>query len=328
MAITAFSQGKPDSAISKYDELNVIDTTLDYGQDFQDFEAFMDSILAPHNYSVASVSMTANYFSFDGKNGTAAETKKKIVYSPLLGYYHKKGWGISGTGSLVNDGDAMNFYQAAITPSYDYLENRKFAAGISYTRYLTKDSLNFYTTPLKNEFYGYFMYRKAFIKPMIAISYGWGSRSDYEQREALINDLRLRRRGFIYINTEEKISDFSIVASIRHDFYWLDAFTYKDHIRFTPQLNFVSGTQKFGFNQFSSTYVTVIRNNSSVLYNSENIYLDDNLKFQPLSLSLMLRAEYFTGRFFIQPQFALDYYFPATNDRLSAVFAFNAGFIF
>lgn len=40
-----------------------------------------------------------------------------------------------------------------------------------------------------------------------------------------------------------KISDFSIMATLRHDFYWLDVLTFKDHIRFTPQISFTSGTQ-------------------------------------------------------------------------------------
>jgi hypothetical protein len=163
---------------------------------------------------------------------------------------------------------------------------------------------------------------------MLAVSYGWGSRTDYIEREDLILDLRLRRRGFTYINTKESISDFSVTTSLRHDFYWLDAFAYKDHIRFTPQLAFTSGTQKFGFNQSSSTYATLIRNNSNVLYSTENMYLDDQLKFQPLSLTLFLRGEYSIGKFFVQPQFTMDYYFPASSDNFSSLFSVNIGCIF
>ena len=163
---------------------------------------------------------------------------------------------------------------------------------------------------------------------MLALSYGWGSRSDYEEREILLQDLRLRRRGFVYINTKETVNDFSVNLSLRHDFYWLDVFTYRDHIRFTPQIVFTSGTQKFGFNQSSSTYATLIRNNSNVLYNSDNVYLDDQLRFQPLSLTLFLRGEYAIGKFFIQPQFAMDYYFPASSRHFNTLFSINAGLMF
>lgn len=326
---TAYSQrNSVDTAISPLKDISVLDTTLNYDELFQDFDAFMDSILSPHSYFLASLSMNKGYYNFERKNSSLIETSKKLTWSPTLGYYHKGGLGITGTGYIVDDGVNMNFYQTAITPSYDYLKNKNFATGLSYTKFFTKDSLPFYTTPLQNELYTYFSWRKWWVRPMIAMSYGWGSRTDYMQREELIQDLRLRRRGFTYINTEEKISDFSVMASVRHDFYWLDVLTYRDHIRFTPQVTFTSGTQKFGFNQSSNTYATLIRNNSSVLYSSENVYLDDQLKFQPLSLTLFLRGEYSIGKFFVQPQFTMDYYFPATSNNFNTIFSINIGCMF
>lgn len=328
LAAAAYSQGgRSDSTIIHDDDLSLIDTTLDYDALFQDFDAFLDSILSPHSYFTASVAMNNGYFSFDRKNTVAIQTEKKLTYTPTLGYYHRNGLGITVTGSVINDGAAMNLYQSAISPSFDYVKNKKMAAGIAYTKFFTKDSLSFYTTPLQNEVYAYFTYRKWWVRPTLAMSYGWGSRSDYDQRESLIEDLRLRRRGFTYINTEETVRDFSVIASVCHDFYWLDVFTYKDHIRFSPQFSFTSGTQKFGFNQSSNTYATLLRNNSSVLYNSENVYLDDQLKFQPLSLTMILRGEYFIGKFFVQPQLAMDYYFPATSKNLSTIFSVNLGCI-
>jgi hypothetical protein len=65
-----------------------------------------------------------------------------------------------------------------------------------------------------------------------------------------------------------------------------------------------------------------------VLYSTENIYLDDKIDFQPLSLSLYLRGEYSVGKFFVQPQFALDYYFPADSKNLSSMFSINFGLVF
>jgi len=326
---TAFSQKNvADTTIAPFEPLPLIDTSINYEDLFRDFDAFMDSILTPRSYFLSSLSMGKGYYNFEGKSSFLLESSKKLTYSPTLGYYHKSGLGITANGYLVDDGNNMNLYQAAVSPSYDFLKDKRIATGFSYTRYLTKDSLPFYTTPLKNDLYAYFTYRKWWIRPMLAISYGWGSRTDYEERETLIQDLRLRRRGFIYINTKEKVSDFSIAASVRHDFYWLDVFNFKDHIRFTPQLTFTSGTQKFGFNQTSSTYATSIRNNNSILYNSDNLYLDDHLKFQPLSLTLFLRGEYFIGKFFFQPQFAMDYYLPESSDRFNASFSLNAGLIF
>ncbi len=318
-----------DTALIKTDSsIFDIDTSLDYDALFRDFDSFMDSLLTPRSYSLASLSIGKGYYNYSSKTDYSISTTQKLNYSPTLGYFHKGGLGISGTGYIVNDGENLNFYQSGITPSFDYLKNRSIATGISYTRYLTRDSLPFYTTPLQNELYGYFMYRKSWFKPSVALSYGWGSRNDYMQREELIQDLRLRRRGFTYINTEETVSDFSLMASIRHDFYWLEVFSIRDHIRLTPQLAFTSGTQKFGFNQSSSTYATTIRTGSNVLFNTDNVYLDDQIDFQPLSLTMYLRGEYSFGKFFFQPQLILDYYFPADTKNFNALFTLNAGFFF
>lgn len=329
LPVAAFAQkSSADSVMATHADVLPSDTSINYDELFQDFDAFMDSILSPHNYLLTSLSMTRGYYNFESKNSGVLETSKKLTYSPVVGYYNKNGFGITGNGLIVDDGMNMNLYQLALSPSFDYLKNRDFATGISYTRFFTKDSLPFYTTPIQNELYGYFTYRKWWIRPTVSMSYGWGNRKEYSERETLIQDLRLRRRGFTYINTEETISDFSVMASVRHDFYWLDIFTFKDHIRFTPQFTFTSGTQKFGFNQSSTTYGTTLRNSSNILYSTDNVYLDDEIKFQPLSLTLYLRGEYSIGKFFIQPQFTMDYYLPAATNPFNAFVSVNMGFIF
>ncbi len=329
LGMTARSQSNPTDSLALPVQTDFLsDTTIDYDELFRDFEAFMDSILMPRSYFMPTLSVSRGYFNFVGKDGMLLETTPKITYSPMMTWFHKSGFGLNLTGYVVNDEKNTNLYQFSVSPSFDYLHNRDLATGISYTRYFNKDSVPFYTSPLRNELYGYFTYRKWWLKPMVAISYGWGSRSDYDEREDLIQSLRLRPRGYTYINTTESISDFSIMTSVRHDFYWLDVFSYNDHIRFTPQISFTSGTQKFGFNQTSSTYGVNLRNTSNVLYSTENIYLDDKIDFQPLSLSLYLRGEYSIGKFFVQPQFALDYYFPAESKNLSSLFSVNFGLVF
>jgi hypothetical protein len=328
IGLTVFSQENPVDTLLPISRSSAIDSTQYYHDLFQDLDSFLDSITAPRSYFLASVSLGKGYFNYKSKSTVLLEASQKFTYSPTVAYYHKSGFGFAAAGNIVNDADRMNFFQASLTPSFDYLQNKSFATGVAYARFITKDSLSFYTSPLQNELYGYFTYRRGWIRPTVALSYGWGSRSEYEHREELITSLQLRRRGYIRINTKESISDFSILTSVRHDFYWLDLFAYTDHIRFTPQITFASGTQKFGFNQSSNTYATTLRTGSSVLYNSENIVLDDNLKFQPLSLSLYLRSEYSIGKFFIQPQLVLDYYFPATEENVTSLFSITTGFSF
>lgn len=92
-----------DSVITPAKDVSVLDTTLNYDELFQDFDAFMDSILSPHSYFLASLSMGKGYYSFERKNSSVIETEKKLTYSPTIGYYHKGGLGITGTGRIVDD---------------------------------------------------------------------------------------------------------------------------------------------------------------------------------------------------------------------------------
>jgi len=317
-----------DTSIAPVTDLFLMDSTIDYEELFKDLDSFLDSLLTPRSYFLVGASVGKGNYSFESKSSGFYESEPRFTYSPQLAYYHKSGLGLSSTGYIVNDDPGMNLYQFSVTPSFDYIKDRRLVTGISYTRFKTKDSLDFYTTPIQNELYAYFTYRKTWLRPTVALSYGWGTRKDYKERETQILDLRLRRRGYTYINTEESISDFSVLASLRHDFYWLDVLANKDHIRLTPQLSFTSGTQKFGFNQSSGSYVTVLRTGNNVLYNTDNVYLDDEIKFQPLSLTFYLRGEYSIGKFFVQPQVIFDYYFPATENNFGTLFSVNAGFIF
>ena len=305
-----------------------LDSTIDYDLLLQDMESFLDSISSPHSYLLGTLSVGKGYYNYTTKSDIALEAQKSLTLTPTIGYYHSGGLSFTATGNVLNYNNKLNLYQFSLTPGYDYLKNRDLATGITYTRFFTKDSLPFYTTPLQNELYGYFTYRKWWIRPTVAVSYGWGSRTDYMEREEYIQDLRLRRAGITRINSKESVSDFSLITSVRHDFYWLGVMSYRDHFRLTPQLSFISGTQKFGFNQSANTYATIIRTGANVLFNSENVYLDDQLEFQPLSLTMFLRGEYSIGKFFVQPQLILDYYFPTNSGNFSTVFSCNLGVIF
>jgi hypothetical protein len=308
-----------------------IDTSfanLDYDELFNELDLLLDSLTTPRDFGLFNIAVGYNYFNYQSKESYLLEASKKLTYSPTLSYFFKNGLGVSFNSIVVNDGEKLNAYQFNLTGSYDYLKNDKLITGISLTRFFTKDSLPFYTSPLKNELYSYFTYRHFWLKPSVAVSYGWGSRNSYEEREEYITSLRLAANGFTRVHTRESINDFNVIGSIRHDFYWLNVLGKRDYVRFTPQFVFTSGTQKFGFNQTSSTYATLPRTGANVLYNSDKVYLDDQVYFQPLSLSTYLKAEYSRGRLFFQPQLIFDYYFPASEKNLTTAFVVNAGVIF
>jgi hypothetical protein len=319
----AYSQTTEQDSIPLTANDLALDTSINYDDLFNEFDLFLDSLLAPRSYFLANLSVGQGYFNFSNKTNTKISVVQKFTWSPSIGYYSKNGLGLTLTGYMVNDSPRLNLYQVSFSPSYDFLKNKNIAAGISYMRFFTKDSLRFYVSPLQNEVNGYFLWRKAWLQPGIAASYGWGSRTEYKKRVRFLE--RLRIRALIITTTEESVADFSLTASVRHNFYWLNIFSKKDYFRVTPQLSFSSGTQKFGFNQTTGTYGATRTN---ILYNAGSVNLDDELKFQPVSLTLYLRNEYSIGKFFIQPQFIVDYYFPAKDKKLTTLFSVNTGFMF
>jgi hypothetical protein len=329
--LTGFSQTRPIDTIPQVGVENLaVDTSLDYEGMMNDLGNFLDSLLAPRSYMLISSSASNGYFNYKNNAGTQIDTKKKLVLSPVIGYYHKAGPGLTISANGINADHGFTFYQYLITPSFDFIQNRKWVGGISYSRYFDKDSLKFYLTPLENELNAYFLYRRSWLQPGVAFSYGWGSSEEVKKKSRLIDLLRQRRGRPVVItttNTQESISDFSLNASLRHTFYWLELSKHNDYIRFTPMLVFSAGTQKYGFNQTTSYTSTALKAGSIVL-NRKNVNLDNNTKFQPLSLTMYLRPEYNIGKFFIQPQLLLDYYFPGTDNNFTAFASLNAGFMF
>jgi hypothetical protein len=286
-------------------------------------------LLRPKSYFLVNLSGSSGYFNFTKKNNTRLFISKKILYAPSIAYFHKTGLGITVSGNMIHDEKRFNLYQYVISPSIDFLKNRKLIGGFGYTRYITKDSLPFYTTPIKNELSGYITWRKPWLQSSLLINYGWGPEQAFDDRLLFIKRLRLRRRILDYLNSENKrVNDISITASLFHHFYWFTVFTKNDHIRLTPQVQFISGTQRFGFNQpiNNNTDTKITRTNA--LNNARELVLNARKEFKPMSLSMLLKAEYDIGQVFIQPQVILDYYLQADNDKVSLLFSLNVGVSF
>ena len=300
-----------DSDLANYDAL------------FSELDNLLDSLTEPRSLAVFNLAIAQSYLNFD-KQTASRETGKRLAFTPSVGYYHKSGFGLNLGSSFINDGTRFGPYQHSFTGSYDFQKKKQFTTGITYSRFITKKDLPFYTSPLQNELYGYFTYRHHWLKPSIGLSYGWGSREAFEEVQEKIKNIKAARRGYIRINTIEKVNDLNLVASVRHDFFFLRVLA-SDRIRFTPQLSFVSGSQRFGFNQTSNSFATLRKTGRSILYNSESVTFDDQFKFQPISLTAFLKTEYAKGKLYIQPQLMFDYYFPASEEKFSAIFSVNVG---
>jgi hypothetical protein len=183
-------------------------------------------------------------------------------------------------------------------------------------------------TPLDHSSSVYLTAKRWKLKPSVVATYAWGDSKKVEQRQEYIRLIRLLRPATTESVTEESINDFSLTTSVRYDFWWREVWDDKSRIRFTPQLSFTSGTQKYGMNRNNNTYLFQQRTGGDMLYQSDNDQQSVNYAFEPLAVTLMLRTELSWGKFFIQPQFAMDYFFPADDDRISSGFNIQTGFVF
>jgi hypothetical protein len=309
-----------DSLFMNSDTASVIDSLM------KDFDSFLDSISAPRSFFNVSVGFGNGIFSFENKNSTFLTTEKKFIVSPSIGYYHKSGFGISASGYMINENNRFGFYQYAFTPSFDFIK-RKISTGISFSRYINKDSLSFYTTPIQNELFAYFSYKKWWLRPTISVSYGWGSRTEYEKKQYKIYRRLLQHSSRYYITVENKetVSDLSVTLAVRKDFSWYGVLLKNDIISATPVILFNSGTQHFGFNtSYTYTLPSAIRINATPGNNN----ISSKTEFAPQSLSMVLRGNYMKGNFMIMPQVLFDYYLPEADEKFHTVFSVTAGLSF
>jgi len=319
------AQEKPRADTLRRDTLQLADSLAYYDALFDEMTSFLDSITAPRTFWLFDAGISSGYFNYVDPETFEIDERRQLTYTPSVGYFHKSGFGVNVSGTLVQNGSQLQPFQYLATGSYDYMKKDAFTAGINFSRVFTKSNLPFYTTPLQNEVGAYFTWKKWWVKPSVFASYGWGSRSELEEREAYILSLRLRPDGFTRIRTDERISDFSLSFSVRRDFYWLNLLGKRSSLRLTPQIVFTSGTQRFGFNQNSNTYGTVRATNLNELISSRNQQLDDQLYFQPLSLSGFLRLEWSYRKLFVRPAYLAQYYFPAGSRNFIGVLRMNIG---
>lgn len=307
----------------------VADSLAYYADLFRELENFLDSMVRPSSFGVVSAGFGNGFFSYAPPGGTDVLSRRHNVLTPSAAYFHKSGFGLSATASVLEEKGRLQWYQAAATASFDYLKGKKGLAGLSYTKLFTGKDLPFYTSPLSNEAYAYFSYRQWWLRPSLAATYGWGSQTGYEERKSIIKLLKKKKvENTTVEETRERVSDLSLTATVKHDFYWRQVMGKKDLFRLTPQLAFTGGTQRYGLSQTTTTYVSGKKPRGSVGFNTENFSLNNASGFRPLSVAVLIKTEYAFRQFFIQPQLVLDYYFPADAQKLTTTFGVNGGIIF
>jgi hypothetical protein len=314
---TALAQkSKIDALFASGDTTAVMDSLM------RDFDTYLDSLVKPKSFFTVSAGVGTGFFSFKDNTALSYEIKNRAIFSPEISYFHKSGLGITVTSYMINEGGKFNSYQYAISPTYHFIKRKQFSTGISFTRFYTKENLSFYTTPIQNEVYAFFNLKKWWLEPGIAVSYGWGSKTEFERKEIEVYLQRLKssRKKIILIQRDESVRDFSTLFSLRHSFIFNDVLLRNDQLTIRPVMLLSAGTQNFGFN---TSFTSASMNNNNILPPSTNITDVRGLDFQ--SSTFVLQVDYSLGRYYIIPQVMLDYYLHQADKRLNSVVSLTAG---
>ena len=285
-----------------------------------DLMGLLDSTDAPNSYFSANIGLGNKLFSTRNNSINSRQaTTSTIIFSPSLGYFHKSGLSLTAGANLLNDGKkGFGVNQYSLTPAFDLLNNKNIGFGISYSHYFVEDKFSIYSSPIQNDLYTYFNYKKWWLEPGIALGFSSGKFTEVTKYTTLLGNVLVDTGTF-------KLKSFSLLPSVSHSFEWYGIFGKNDGIVFIPSLqgNFSSDS--------TQTISHTIKRNLIRSFNLKRRVpkLQGKNKFEAQSLGLNLDLSYTTGNFSIQPQLYLDYYLPATDQkRFTSVFTLNIGYSF
>jgi hypothetical protein len=229
--------------VSKFDE-NELKSELDLLKDdslMSELKSLLGTMYKPESFLSANLAYSNRLFSTKNNalNAQQARTGQAALL-PSLSYFHKTGFGLTTTGFMRNIDGRPNFYQLAISPSYDYI-GKKVITGVSYTNYIKTAANSLFSTPFTHEVYAYAQLRKSIVRPFIALGWASGSYEDVTIR-------RIRDRGDNILVTDTSkvyLNDFSTIFGISHTFSFQNVLTKNDLITFAPSLNLIAELQNY-----------------------------------------------------------------------------------
>jgi hypothetical protein len=222
-------------------------------------------------------------------------------------------------------GKSPVLYQTAITPSFDHF-GKKLLFGVSYSYYLRSTDPSVTTTPYSQEVYGYMQLRKTWLRPAIAAGWGGGSYKDVSIIPVKISGDQI----FIVDTAMVTLNDYSLIASVSHNFNFQDLLSKDDIFTVSPQLSLIGGMQqyqsktisrRFFGERFKESELERIRKRYKTSSSSTTISLE--------SAAFSMNLSWFKGAFSINSGYFLGYYFnAATSRRFSHIFNTGIGFTF
>lgn len=283
------------------------------GQGLADIQRQLDSLLNGQVKSEFMVSLS--YGNNPAYGGKKVDVNRPIVLkpflSPTLSYYHKSGLFASASTYYMFNATQKPFFETDLSIGYDYTKKRDFITGVNYTRFFYADSSDMPFTPINNEVFAYFLYRKWWLEPGVILDYGWGERS-----------YRLNR----FFTRSISGADFNMMLDVRHTFIIPEIFTSEDALMIVPIVALTAGTANYYSNLKAGQYLTRTKkikkyiNRDNAAGEQETI-LDTG--FEPRAADVSLRISYMlNSKFSVAPSYTV--FQPLTGDDKSLFGYFTA----
>lgn len=279
-------------------------------QNLADLERQLDSLLNRRAVNEWVIGLGfGNNPAYGGKTTDAFRpVNMKSFLSPNVSYNHKSGLYASAYAYYLLNATQRPWFEFDLTGGYDYTKDRNFLAGASYTKYFYRDSTDVPPTPITNELFAYFFWRKWWLEPGVSFDFGWG-----KYREATNGDA-LSVRG----------NDFNVIVDVRHPFIFLDVLKKDDALLIMPVASLTTGTAKYFSNLKSFRYVSrsgIVEKQEkkrrrgrgqgqapAPVNDVEQTYetvLSDGSAFRPRAVDFGLRASYIIGKVAIAPSYTV-----------------------
>jgi hypothetical protein len=311
-ANSSFAQTNPGNGLSQKDSIELMSQLM----------SLLDSGNKSSSYILVGVGIGNRLFSIKNNTLNAFQSYNKIICSPSVGYFHKTGLGFSAGANLLDDGKAFGITQYSMSPSFDLAGNKNIDFNISYSHYFVKNKFSEYSSPIQNDFYTSFGYKKTWLQPGIAVGYSTGEYKDARHKDTVIFGIKRH----YYDSITNQLKAFSLTLAVGHRFIWYGVLGATDGIAFTPTVMANAGSGKTNIHHNTNAV-----NLFKFLNKRGKIAKLQQSKFALQSLGLSVDLRYMIGNFSFEPQFYMDYYLPAVDagtKKLSQVFAFNLGYTF
>jgi hypothetical protein len=284
-------------------------------QGLADIQRQLDSLLNAQQKSEFMLSLS--YGNNPAYGGKKLDVVRPIVLkpfiSPSLSYYHKTGAFASIATYYMFNATQKPLFETDLSVGYDYTKNRQLITGINYTRYIYADSSDMPFTPIENEMFAYFLYRRWWLEPGLILDYGWGKRT-----------VKINR----FFNRDITGSDFNMMLDVRHTFIFPELTGEHDALMIIPIMAITAGTANYYSNLKAGQYLTrskKIRRYINRL-NEEETILDTS--FEPRAVDLSLRVSYMYKKLTVAPSYIVFQPLKGDDKSLFGYFSASVNYTF